>query len=212
MRVLVARDNLRQPSAIAVSEMSETSFTSKDSALRAVGRTIVNLQRLEHNLKLAARLGPLQGTIDKIQRDAERRAERAATLTLGQAIQAWLAAAHSEPVESGQTADLFDVTMQITMSLVPDAEMRATHGVALQSLLETRNRLVHGGLVRMQWDSPEACAQLVEDLDAVNDEIRVQMDFVTAILNGVRTLGEIRQEDWERAIDGLAVATDRELG
>ena len=70
--------------------MSQQSATSKDAALRAIGRTVVNFQRLEHNLKLAARLGPVQGTIPKIQRDIGRRFERAETLTLGQAIQAWL--------------------------------------------------------------------------------------------------------------------------
>ena len=36
---------------------------SKDVALRAVGRTVVSLQRLEHNLKLASRLGPIEGAV-----------------------------------------------------------------------------------------------------------------------------------------------------
>jgi hypothetical protein len=32
--------------------------TFKDAALGAVGRTVINFQRLEHNLKIAARLWP----------------------------------------------------------------------------------------------------------------------------------------------------------
>jgi hypothetical protein len=43
--------------------MSSSIVAFKDSALSAVGRTVVNFQRLEHNLKIAARLGPLEGSI-----------------------------------------------------------------------------------------------------------------------------------------------------
>jgi hypothetical protein len=39
--------------------MAQPAEAAKDAALRAVGRTIVNFQRLEHTLKLAARLGPI---------------------------------------------------------------------------------------------------------------------------------------------------------
>jgi hypothetical protein len=162
---------------------------------------MVNFQRLEHNLRRAARLGPLEGTLAKMQRDAERRAERAETLTLGQAIQTWLFAAHSEPMEAGRTPDLFDATMQMTFSLVPDAEVRNAHGSALKSLLETRNRLVHGGLVEMKWDSPDDCARLIAELGVVDEEIRVQMVFVTSILKGLGELATIHQKEIERAID-----------
>lgn len=180
--------------------MSQNTSASMDSALCAVGRTVVNFQRLEHNLKRAARLGPLEGTLAKIKRDVEKRAERADTFTLGQAIQAWLAAAHSELTIAGHRSDLFDATMQMTISLVPDAEVRDAHAAALKSLLETRNRLVHGGLVEMQWDSPGECARLITELGGVNEEIRVQMEFITRILRGLSTLAAIPQEAWERVL------------
>jgi DNA-binding FrmR family transcriptional regulator len=171
--------------------------TSKEIALCAVGRTLVIFQRLEHNLKRAARLGPVEGTLAKIERDIERRVECADKFTLGNAIQAWLDAAHSELPETGHTADLFDATMQMTVSLVPDAEVRGAHGAALKSLLETRNKLVHGGLVDMQWESPSECARLIGELDGVNEEIRVQMEFITSSLRGLSILASLRQEDWE---------------
>jgi hypothetical protein len=192
--------------------MSQDTSDSKDHALRVVGRTVVNFQRLEHNLKCAARVGPLEGTLAKIKRDVERRAERAGTLTLGQAIQAWLAASHSELTVARQTPDLFDATMQMTISLVPDAEVRAAHGAALRSLLETRNRLMHGGLVEMQWDSPSECARLIAELEGVNEEIRVQIEFVASILRGLRVLAAIHQEAWERIFDELPQpVTSREM-
>lgn len=38
--------------------MTDGIDTPKDVALRAVGRTVVNVQRLEHYLKVMTRLGP----------------------------------------------------------------------------------------------------------------------------------------------------------
>jgi hypothetical protein len=107
-------------------------------------------------------------------------------------------------MEAGYTPDLFDATMQLTVSLVPDAEVRNAHATALKSLLEARNRLVHGGLVGVRWDSPAECARIVAELDRVNEEIRVQMEFITSILSALRTLGGIRQEDIDRALGELS--------
>lgn len=176
--------------------MSSNLPNPRDAALKAVGRTVVNFQRLEHNLKLAARLGSSHGTLPKIQRDLEKRIERAALLTLGQAIHAWLRIGQGEPLETSHTPDLFDATMQVTFSWGSDAESQNAHGVALKSLLETRNNLIHGGLVQFQWDSPAECERLVRHLDDVNDSIATQLEFVTSIL---RALGSIRPEDLEAA-------------
>src|SRR5262245_9215205 len=132
--------------------MSSNVLNPRDAALKAVGRTVVNFQRLEHNLKLAARLGSSHGTLPKIQRDLEGRIERATALTLGQAIHAWLSVGQGEPLETSYTPDLFDATMQVSFSWGSDAESQSAHGGALKSLLETRNNLIHGGLVQFQWE------------------------------------------------------------
>ena len=176
--------------------MSSNVPNPRDAALKAVGRTVVNFQRLEHNLKLAARLGSSHGTLPKIQRDLEKRIERAATLTLGQAIHAWLSVGQGEPLEASHTPDLFDATMQVTFSWGSDCESLSAHGVALKYLLEKRNNLIHGGLVDFQWDSPAECERLVRQLDEVNDSIATQVKFVGSIL---RAFGSIRPEDLEAA-------------
>lgn len=169
-------------------------YAAKDAALRAVGRTVVSFQRLEHNLKLAARPGPIEGTLAKIQHDVERRAQRAQRLTLGQAIQAWLTATSGESPTTVYTPDLFDATLRMTISL-GDADTQQAHAVALESLLAARNNLIHGGLVQFPWDSPDECERLVRELDELNERIRVQLDFVAAFL---RAFSELPQ-DLERA-------------
>jgi hypothetical protein len=185
--------------------MAFVEFTQRDTALRAVGRTVVNFQRLEHNLKLAARLGPVHGTLAKIKRDVEKRIERAATLTLGQAIQAWLSAAQDgPPPETSPTPDLFDVTMSMSFSWGADSASQIAHGLALKSLLETRNSLIHGGLVEFQWDSPTECEGLIERLEQVNASIATELEFVTSFL---RAVASIRPEDLDEAERQLAQET-----
>lgn len=169
--------------------MSGCVVTSKDVALRAVGRTVVNFQRLEHNLKIAARLGPLEGVLAKIQRDFERRTEKASLFTLGQAIEAWLNAINGGDAHTNPTPDLFDPTIRLTFSLQGDSEFHRAHGDALKELLEVRNRLIHGGLVNFDWESRDACERLVAELTEVNEAIGVQIDFVAVVVKSFRPEG-----------------------
>jgi hypothetical protein len=162
--------------------MPQLSDASKDAALRAVGRAVVNFQRLEHNLKLAAQLGSLQGTVQKIQRDIAKWQERAGTLTLGHAIQAWLNHYDGTQEEGAWTPDLFDVSIRTTFSLESDADARIAHAKALRSLLDTRNNLVHARLATFEWASVEACDALVLELNAVNVSIAEQLEYVTSLL------------------------------
>jgi hypothetical protein len=167
--------------------MSSSIVAFKDSALAAVGRTVVNFQRLEHNLKIAARLGPLEGVFAKVQRDLERRIDKASSFTLGQAIDAWLNSMKGEGPPVCPTPDLFDPTMRLEFSLVEDSESSATRAESLKRLLELRNRLIHGGLVNFQWESQVECDRLVEELTHLNEEIASQIDFVAAAVRSLRS-------------------------
>jgi hypothetical protein len=168
--------------------MPNDTATPKDAALRAVGRAVVNFQRLEHNLKLAARFGPLEGVAAKIQNDIERRSAKAQSFTLGQAVQAWLSAINSDPNPSDRTPDLFDPTIRMTLSLESSTEHASSHAEALKRLLEVRNKLIHGGLVRFDWNSPTECIRLIEELNAVNAEISVQIEFLSEVLRSLKDL------------------------
>ena len=177
--------------------MSETAVF-KDIALKAVGRTVVNFQRLEHNLKIAARLGPLEGILAKIERDFGRRTEKASLFTLGQAIEAWLNAINGGDARTNPTPDLFDPTIRISFSWKGDPEFHRMHGEVLRKLLELRNRLIHGGLVNFAWESQEDCTRLVAELNAVNEAIGTQLDFVAAVVKSFKSAHEETVRDIER--------------
>ena len=171
----------------------EQTLTPRDNALKNLGRTIVNFQRLEHCLKLLAKLRPMNGTISKIQRDLEKHSEKTSGFTLGQAINAWLET--FDGYEPGQPVvnDLFEVTLkgEIEFNIAP--EIKAAHAEQLRSLLIDRNGLIHGGLVEFDWDSPDDCRKLASSLDELNEAIGEQIDFLLSI---IRSLGSVIPEDF----------------
>jgi hypothetical protein len=65
----------------------------------------------------------------------------------------------------------------------------SSHAETLRWLLDVRNRLIHGGLVRFDWDSPTECIRLIEELNAVTAEIGVQVDFISEVLSSLKDLG-----------------------
>lgn len=159
-----------------------------------MGRTVVNFQRLEHNLKIVAHLGPVEGALSKVLNDVKKRAEKVSTFTLGQAIQAWMGIIASDGPSHERTNDLFEPTLRGTFSLAGDAEALRVHADALKALLETRNDLIHGRLARFDWESQEGCEALVEELNGVNDTIAPQIEFLAGIIRGMQG---IRPEDVE---------------
>lgn len=179
---------MRLNMTLGIADMLSQVDASKEAALHMVGRTVVNFQRLEHNLKLAARLIPLQGTIQKVQRDIAKRHERASALTLGQAIQAWLDLCRGQPWTNHETPDLFDVSVKTTFTLESDLESQERHAKVLRDLLDVRNDLIHSRLAKFEWETPEACDDLVADLEQVNTTISNLIEYTSTLLNAIAEL------------------------
>lgn len=59
-------------------------------ALYAVGRNVVNFQRLEQILKLLARFAPVYTTPSTFQSELEKRGRRVNRMTLGAAVKKWI--------------------------------------------------------------------------------------------------------------------------
>jgi len=181
----------------------EQTLTPRDNALKNLGRTIVNFQRLEHCLKLLAKLRPMNGTISKIQRDLEKHAEKTSGFTLGQAINAWLETLDGYGPDQPVVKDLFDVTLKSEIEIDIAPEIKAVHAEQLRSLLTDRNGLIHGGLVEFDWDSPGECKDLAGSLDVLNEAIGEQIDFLHSIIKGV---GSLSPEEF-RVVEGESRST-----
>ena len=160
--------------------------TPKDEALYAIGRTIANLQRMEHFVKMLALSGPIAGHHLSVESEMAKRQARMETLTLGGAIAIWKSVLLGTPPKQIAAADLFDITFCTTMDFGVDPVVARMHLDDMELLVGERNRLVHSDLNGVDWNNAEECEALVASLTATNQRIATQMEFLGGLLNDHR--------------------------
>lgn len=161
----------------------------RDVAFRAIGRNMVNFQKLETCLKALVRLEYLAAPMSTIEDALVKRKSKASGYTLGKALQEWLRVAALDAPRSA-TQDLFEPW--ISMSFLPsiDRERLAEHGEALNALAKERNNLVHQDLANFDFDSDEGCQTLIERLDKQNSRILEQLNFLAPAIRDLVALKE----------------------
>ncbi len=172
----------------------EYKLNPKDAALKNLGRTIVNFQRLEQHLKVLATIQPVNGSISKMQRDRDRHIEKTLGFTLGAAINTWVETLHGSRPSQPLVVDMFDIAMQARIQFDFDPDMKALHAQELRKLLEYRNELIHGKRLAINWDSDSECGTLFAELDDWNKRIGVQVEFLESIR---REIADLKPEDFE---------------
>jgi hypothetical protein len=177
---------------------------ARDLALRAVGRNVVNFQRLEGCLKLLAKLQPVDGTLHQIRTKLEARMERLSKSTLGSAIAGWLNLLDHTTTATDLPEDLFDVTARFAFTVELADDEKDRHADALSKLLVERNTLIHDGLLSIDWESPEQCRKLTANLDAQNERIGKEINFLLPILRMLsETANELNEMDWAEAMSEI---------
>lgn len=166
----------------------------KDAALKNLGRTIINFQRLEQHVKALATIQPFNGSISKVQRDRERHIKKTLGFTLGTAINTWVETLNGGRPSQPLVKDPVEITMQGRIQFDFDPEMKARHAQQLRELLEYRNELIHGKRLALNWDSDSECEALFAELDEWNKRIGVQVEFLQSIRRG---FANIKPEDLE---------------
>ena len=152
-------------------------LSMRDVALRAIGRNLVNFQKLEKCLKALVRLDNFAGPISTIEDALAKRVSKASGYTLGKALQEWLRVAALDAPRSA-TQDLFEPWISLSVLPSIDRERLAEHAEALNALAKERNNLVHQDLASFDFDSDKGCHALVESLDNQNARILEQLNFL----------------------------------
>lgn len=165
-------------------------MTPKDKALRTLGQTIVDFQRLEYCLRLLSQLEPLEGSIDKLEKQLKARAEKFEPRTLGNSIYAWLDVLDGKVKRPAFNHDLFGTTLSTRIPFAVQPEIKEAHAESLKALLEERNFIIHGGLVPFSWDSDPDCIELTTYLERLNGEIEKHMQFLESIDNSLAELSK----------------------
>ena len=185
---------LRTPSpligALGVIEASMHNQSARDLAFRAVGRNLVNFQKLEHCLKALTRLGVLAGPMSTVEDKIEKRNSKIAKFTLGKAVSEWLRIADTNNSESGATEDLFEPWVSISFGLEMSSEYLNNHGQILERLATERNELVHHRLANFDFESNDECRELLIGLDSQNTRILEQLTLLAPAIKDLIDLNE----------------------
>lgn len=162
----------------------------RDAALRAVGRNLVNFQKLEHCLKALVRTESLAGPMSTLNGKVAARVSKTSQYTLGRAVQEWLRISTPHETASPQTQDLFEPWISVSLELPIDSERLASHSKALEALASERNDLVHLKLAHFNFESAAECTDLVAVLDRQNQRILEQLAFLSP---AVKVLQELKR-------------------
>lgn len=167
----------------------------KDRVFRAIGRNLVNLQRLEKILKWLSELRPVTGKLPEIQKQLEHRRQITQRATLGAVISRWLETAEGrEPELPTPTTDL-DIRCGYWLKLNIPQHVLEEHAKELDQLRSERNWFVHRGLAEIDYSSSEECENLLARLDDQHRRIGKQIDFLLPIANRLREFGEFLARD-----------------
>lgn len=187
---------------------------TRDAALRAIGRNLVNFQKLEHCLKALVRTECLAGPLSTLNGKVAARVSKTSQYTLGKAVQEWLRISTPHQTASPQTQDLFEPWMSVSLELPIDSEGLASHSEALEALASERNDLVHLKLAHVNFESEADCKHLVAVLDRQNERILEQLAFLSP---AVKLLLELKRfaanpQSLEELFDAAWTSVDEARG
>ena len=94
----------------------------RDAALRAIGRNLVNFQKLEHCLKALVRTEPFAGPMSTMNGRVATRVSKTSQYTLGKAVQEWLPISTPHQTARPQIQDLFEPWISVSFQLPIDSE------------------------------------------------------------------------------------------
>jgi hypothetical protein len=169
--------------------------THTTDALYAVGRNVVNFQRLEHILKQLALFAPICATPSRLQSEVEKQRARAERLTLGGAVKKWIESEFHTTEPNQVPRPDQQIIISFGFDLLATPEYFDQLSGELESLARERNRLIHLDLARLNFEDEVECNALSVLLDAQNDRIIKATKFLGTILERMKELARLIASD-----------------
>ncbi len=163
-------------------------------ALSAVGRNVVNFQRLEQILKHLALAAPICVRLSTLQSALETRKAKSERLTLGVAVKKWIESAyHTGPLQDPQPVNEIIVSFGFVLQWLPGKLDQLS--AELESLARERNSLIHLDLAQLNFEDEGECIALSIQLSAQNDRIIRAIEVLEATLTGLQDLARRMASD-----------------
>ena len=164
-------------------------------ALYAVGRNVVNFQRLEQILKRLAMMAPICAPLSKLQSAVENQKATSERLTLGGAVKTWIESANHMPKQQQGLEPDNEIIVTFGFELPWSPEYFDQVSAELESLLRERNNLVHLDLAQLNFEDEAECTALRIRLDAQNVRIEKASEVLGALLRQMRDLAQRMASD-----------------
>jgi hypothetical protein len=164
-------------------------------ALYAIGRNVVNFQRLEHILKQLALFAPICATPSRLQSEVEKQRASAQRLTLGGAGKKWTESEFhtTEPKQVPRLDQQIIISFGFDLPTTPEYFDQLSG--ELKSLAQERNCLIHQDLARLNFEDEAECNALSIQLNAQNDRIIRAIKFLETILAQMKELTRLIASD-----------------
>ncbi len=164
-------------------------------ALSAIGRNVVNFQRLEHILKQLALFAPICATPSRLPSEVEKQRARAERLTLGEAVRKWIESEFhtTEPKQVPRLDQQIIISFGFDLPTTPEYFDQLSG--ELESLARERNCLIHLDLARLNFEDEAECNALSIQLNAQNDRIIRATKFLGTILARMKELARLIASD-----------------
>lgn len=165
---------------------SRPSYTT--DALSAIGRNIVNFQRLEHMLKRLALAAPISESISDLESVIETRKAKTERLTFGSAVKKWIES--TDNATNRQSPPDSDDEIRISLGFEFSGSTKDLDRLSeeLECLAKERNDLIHLNLAQVNLDNEGECIALCKQLNAQNDRMTRPFETLGSILRGLDKL------------------------
>jgi len=159
-------------------------------ALYAIGRNVVNFQRLERILKQFAMWAPMCATPSTLQSKVEKHRARVDRLSLGKAVKKWIESEfHTTKPNERPRLDQ-EILIYFKFELPTTPEYFDQLSGELESLAQERNSLIHSDLAQLDFEDEAECTALSIQLNGQNDRIIRATKFLEPILAGMKELAQ----------------------
>jgi hypothetical protein len=154
----------------------------RNSALRKVGRNVVNFQKVEACLKFLIAVTDIE-TSDNLSGAFQTKRVPAKRVPFGHLVDMFYRTVYGADPQSHSASDETKIVITTSFRLEGDQSDVKRQKRALSALVAERNRLIHKDLSGFDHNSIEACRNLIEILDEQNSRILDQLSSLATVVS-----------------------------
>jgi len=157
----------------------------RDSALKKIGKNVVNLQRLESLLKSVIALANLQfDDADTLNQSVIENQKRVSQFTLG-----GLVSEFENNLDS--TRDQGQLKTDYSFSILLEPEFIQDRVAAFRYIAKERNGLIHHRLSSFNENSNDSCKELIAFLDEQDRRLKPEFEILNDIITDLKSVGRL---------------------